>query len=73
MHPSDAFNRTIVELKLGFGTTGSVSANPFNRTIVELKHAQRGDAFRDLVAFNRTIVELKLRVNAYIIKKANSF
>ena len=32
-----AFNRTIVELKLGLAFASSRSAIPFNRTIVELK------------------------------------
>ena len=59
MLDSSAFNRTIVELKLGHCLNSWVRIRPFNRTIVELKPRFLFTLKFCESTFNRTIVELK--------------
>ena len=54
-----AFNRTIVELKLIHYKCQSIKNLTFNRTIVELKHEPLDTNGTRNESFNRTIVELK--------------
>ena len=56
---SQAFNRTILELKLNAYIMGENSYLAFNRTILELKLGVRRKFTIDNVSFNRTILELK--------------
>ena len=55
----DAFNRTLVELKLPTRLTRSTPGLSFNRTLVELKLIGTTTRQRRRWTFNRTLVELK--------------
>ena len=57
---AEAFNRTIIELKLYFSRSYSFFCwGAFNRTIIELKPANNLHPYSQTHPFNRTIIELK--------------
>ena len=69
----EAFNRTIVELKLRKQVELFARPCTFNRTIVELKpYEMRRERDTDL-AFNRTIVELKRQISGTQSALASGF
>ena len=60
---AQAFNRTILELKLQIVRAAGDPYHAFNRTILELKPTKSFSAFSlTLAAFNRTILELKRQI-----------
>ncbi len=58
----EPFNRTILELKQGGGTSSQFLKAAFNRTILELKPHTKTRKNLKPGTFNRTILELKLDI-----------